>query len=668
MLNRLRSPLVALLAVVASVLLAATWASANVSRSAPPNGSLGLKGLPAAPPSNATAQLNSEVRATAHLSSTQVVPNQDLVAAVVLEIEPGWHAWTVNAPPPSGATLFEDAIWTTLSVEKADGLVMHDRFTQWPTPHIISADYGSGMNKYAVYEGTAPIFVPITVSPNAALGKRTLSFTIQLQSCDNHTCLAPASATLAVDVEIVAPGTAVTTGADAVFKDFDASVFARIRAGEKPPEIVPFNLLGWEFSIDARGGGFALLLFVAAIGGFLLNLTPCVLPVIPIKIMGLSAAGGTRARTLLLGAVMSAGVVAFWIGIGIAVTSVTGFRSVNQLFQVPWFVIGVGVFIGIMAIGMAGFFSVSLPQVVHLVNPKQESVPGAFVFGIMTAILSTPCTAPLMGAAVAWATTQSRPVVLMVFGAVGLGMAVPYLVLAAFPALTSKMPRTGPASELVKQVMALLLLAAAAYFIGAGWSGLTVQPPEPPSRGFWWGVAIAASLAGLWLLIRTFQITRSPARRAVFGTIGVFITALSILIGVTQTAKGPIKWTYYTAERLAAATKRGDVVVIDFTAEWCANCKFLESTVLNLPSIARELNGAGVTPIKVDLTGNNSEGDELKSKRFGFPTIPLLVVLDRSGEVVFKSENYSPQQVLDAIQTARTRGTPANATASASGT
>ena len=121
-----------------------------------------------------------------------------------------------------------------------------------------------------------------------------------------------------------------------------------------------------------------------------------------------------------------------------------------------------------MAIGMGGLFSIRLPNTVYKVNPKQDSWFGSFLFGVMTAVLSTPCTAPFMGAAAAWAATQSPTLTLIVFGAIGFGMAIPYLILAAFPHLVEKMPKAGAASEVIKQVMGLLMLAAAAYFIGVG--------------------------------------------------------------------------------------------------------------------------------------------------------------------------------------------------------
>ncbi|MGA1400641.1 MAG: thioredoxin family protein, partial [Phycisphaerales bacterium] len=260
-----------------------------------------------------------------------------------------------------------------------------------------------------------------------------------------------------------------------------------------------------------------------------------------------------------------------------------------------------------------------------------------------------------MGSAVVWAVTGTITTVLLVFGAVGVGMAFPYLVLAAFPSLVKNMPRTGPASDLIKQVMGLLLLAAAAYFAGAGLSGLMVEPPTPPSRVYWWVVGLVAAGAGLLMLVRTFRITPRVGPRVAFGGLGALILAASLLVAIRMTDKGPIDWTYYTPERLAEAQGEGDVVVLDFTAEWCLNCKTLEATVLATEQVAAALNGEGVVAMKVDLTGNNEAGNELL-RASGRLTIPLLVVLSPSGEEIFKSDAYTPAQVLDAIAAAKRGG------------
>jgi thiol:disulfide interchange protein DsbD len=223
------------------------------------------------------------------------------------------------------------------------------------------------------------------------------------------------------------------------------------------------------------------------------------------------------------------------------------------------------------------------------------------------------------------------------------------------------MPRTGPASELIKQIMGLLMLAASAYFVGVGLSGMLVSPPEPPSRLYLWVVAAFVISAGGWLLYRTLQIARRTANRAVFGALGALLVAIGLGGGFMLTAKGPIDWVYYTPERFADAQRAGNTVVMEFTAEWCLNCKALESTVLSHPSVARLLAEDGVTPIKVDIT-NYELGNQMLSN-VGRISIPLLVVFAPDGREVFKGDFYTVEQVIAAVRDAQgrqvaTRGSP----------
>jgi thiol:disulfide interchange protein DsbD len=177
----------------------------------------------------------------------------------------------------------------------------------------------------------------------------------------------------------------------------------------------------------------------------------------------------------MLGLAMFLGVLIFWIALGIMIALVSGFSATNQLFQYPAITIIVGLIIGTMATGMFGFFSMRLPNVIYMINPEQNTLHGSFGLGILAAILSTPCTAPFMGAAAAWAATQAAATTLATFAAIGTGMALPYLVLSASPALVDKMPKTGPASVLIKQVMGLLFYRS--------WSGIALfYPAHPPKQ------------------------------------------------------------------------------------------------------------------------------------------------------------------------------------------
>ena len=307
-------------------------------------------------------------------------------------------------------------------------------------------------------------------------------------------------------------------------------------------------------------------------------------------------------------------------------------------------------------------FSPALPFVHHFFYARRR--PG-FVQQRIDAI---------SGAAMAWAATnESMNVTLITFAAIGIGMSMPYMMLAAFPGLTDKMPKAGPASELIKQVMGLLMLAAATYFVGVGLSGMLAEPPAPPSRLYFWFVAAVVVIAGLWLIVRTWQLTAHSApthemehhKRTDFSlprhaigwrtsmtTLGGLVAVLGVALAVILTDHGPIKWTWYTPAKLEQAMNDGQVVVLEFTAEWCLNCKALEATVLHSDGVSSLLAEPWVTPIKIDLTGNNTQGNDML-QAVGRHQIPLLVVIAPNGEEVFKEDFYTIGQVVEAINAAR---------------
>jgi thiol:disulfide interchange protein DsbD len=257
-----------------------------------------------------------------------------------------------------------------------------------------------------------------------------------------------------------------------------------------------------------------------------------------------------------------------------------------------------------------------------------------------------------MGAAAAWAATQAPILTLTVFGSIGFGMAAPYLVLAAYPQLVDKMPRAGAASELIKQVMGLFMLGAAVYFLGVGFVGIFQQEGAPPSRAYLWIVAGCVAIAGLWLAWRTMRLATGAGTKVTFVGIGLLLAVSSIAVGNRLTDSGPIDWKYYTPELLESRLDTGDVVVLEFTAEWCLNCKLLEATVLNDPAVVEALEAEGVTPIKIDLTGNNVSGNALLNDLGGL-RIPLLIVMTPSGEEVFRGDFYTIKQVVEAINQAK---------------
>jgi thiol:disulfide interchange protein DsbD len=591
---------------------------------------------------NAGAPKEEVVQLQTAWSINQARPGDTVTLAVVVDIKDGFH---INADAGQIKPFENLKLYPTKVQVLAASEGVNIASARYPQAKPFKVEYAS--EELMSFAGRTIITLSMNLDEQIPLGTIGLDIQVEYQACSDRFCLFPEKKKLQAALPVVEAGTPVTRVNSELFANLEVSADVSGTGG------INFSLFGWEFSLNpASGMGRIMLLLVAAFGGMLLNLTPCVLPLIPIKIISLSHAADNRRRCFLLGLMMSLGVLAFWGVLGILIALVSDFTATNQLFQYPLFTILVGTVIGIMALGMFGFFSLRLPQFLYVINPRQDSLQGSFVLGILAAVLSTPCTAPFMGAAAAWAATKAPLMTLTTFAAIGGGMALPYLLLSAFPNLVNRMPKAGPASELIKQVMGLFMLAAAAYFFGVGVSALLSSPPNPPSKIFWWPVMILISAGGAWLALRTLQLASSNVIKTVFVGLGLILIAVPIWGAVRLADKGPIDWIHYTPERFEAAIGQKKVVLMDFTAEWCLNCKALEEGVLHDRRIINALAKTDVAAMKVDITGNNPDG-KAKLKQVGSLTVPLLVVFSSSGQLVFKSDFYTVDQVLEAIKRAQ---------------
>ena len=595
------------------------------------------------------------VRAVAAKSTLR--PGDQVVIAVVYQHQPDYHSWPNEpvVPPELGSFTPIPTTLDIVSVPEGTGILP----IQWPTPVPVEVNYTGTPIELLSFVETAIAYASFDLSPDQPLGDVSVELSAGYQACDDRLCYPPQTVDLSVSLQVIAADVAATIQLNEpeLFAGFGLTGSPSSTAALRP---VTMNVFGWSFSFNPSGpAGMALLLLVAAIGGLVLNFTPCVLPVIPIKILGLSRSSGDPSRLLLLGLVMSFGVVAFWIGLGGAIAFISGFGAISSLFQNGWFAPMVGLIVAIMAAGMMGLFNFRLPQFIYKLNPGEESLPGSFAFGILTAVLSTPCTAPFMAGASAWAAAQAPATTLSTFGAIGVGMAIPYLLLSARPGLVKKVPKTGPASVLVKQVMGLLMFAVAAFFLGTSMSAWLQQAPDPPSRLYWWIVFGFIVVACAWTAYRTFVITASSLKRSVVGLISLGLTFMSISLASSFSSHGPIDWTYYTEQRFDQAAQRGEVIVLDFTAEWCLNCKALEHGVLHRDEIVALLNGAGVAPLRIDLTGDNQPGKN-KLAELEWVGIPLLAIYgpETGYDDPIKYDSYTTGMVPDAVERARGSQSP----------
>jgi thiol:disulfide interchange protein len=566
-------------------------------------------------------------------------PEGNAILAVVLDIRPGYH---VMADHDQLGTLQDFTPFPTKIeiIEAPTGLMAESMY--YPKALPFKVDFVD--QPIMSFEGRTVVYLPVHLNLNPADSGLPVKVRVEYQACASTTCLMPQRLQIEAALAITDSGQLIAKAEPGIFEEFE-----KRRAAGRPGADISFSLFGFGFSLDRMAPLTGLvILLLAALGGFLLNFTPCVLPLIPIKIISISNAAADRRRCLVLGGFTFAGVLAFWVALAGIVSLASGFTSTHQLFQYPAFSIGVGLIIALMAVGMVGAYSLHLPQVVYVLNPKQETLAGAFGIGILTAVLSTPCTAPFMGTAAAWAVGQPANVTLMTFAAIGAGMGFPYALLAAFPQLVARLPKAGPANEVLKQTMAILMLAAAAYFIGIGFGNLASGTDDMNGRFYWWPVMMLCAAAGVWTGWRAFQLCTRKGTKAFWVGLGAMLAVVSLYGAVRLTDTGPIAWVSYTPNRLAKAFTEQKSVVMVFTAEWCLNCKALEQSVWQNPGLAQLVAKPAVMPMKVNLTGNNSEGRKMLQEA-GSLTIPLLVVYRADGKPVFKSDFYTTEQVRHAI-------------------
>jgi suppressor for copper-sensitivity B len=612
-----------------------------------------------------------EVVVSVEVSGQEVERGGELILAVVLDHAEHYHS-NLNEPivPEEMGDFYP--VPTTIKLPEVPGLSFGP--IAWPTPIPVDVDFlftGKPI-KYLVYTGKAVIYVPVQVGEDAPLGELAIELKVTYQACNETTCLAPTTVPLVAAVSVV--DTPVEAGErSAIFDGYDP---ARDGSGDADLGGVDADE---SFKIERRFlglivipepdsfAGIAVLALSAAIGGFILNLTPCVLPVIPIKVMTISNhAGESKSKAFMLSMWMAIGVVTFWVGIGIPVAFVARKLDPSIIFGIWWLTAIIGIVIALMGLGIMGLFQITLPQKVYMVNPKADSASGSFVFGIMTAVLGLPCFGFVAGALLAGAATMPSFVVLTVFAFMGIGMATPYVVLAMFPKLIDKLPRTGPASELVKQVMGLLMIAAAAYFLGTSvisfGSGHEWVFPWWGKAVHWWAIGITGVAAGGWLLIQTVRITKRVGARLVFGFIGLFIALSGSGLAYNQTNhlyENFVEnlWQPFSPEFLESTLADGNVVVLDFTAEWCLNCKALEAAVLSRAPVKPALLADDVVAMVADLTSMSAPGWDFLRDDLGQTGIPLLVVYAPGVEgPIWLSNAYSPGQVVDAISRAREQG------------
>ncbi|MDB9868081.1 protein-disulfide reductase DsbD family protein [Pseudomonadales bacterium] len=411
----------------------------------------------------------------------------------------------------------------------------------------------------------------------------------------------------------------------------------------------------------AAGTSVWTAILFAFVGGLILNLMPCVFPVLSIKVLSLvQQVGGDETRIRAHGWVYLLGVVlSFTLIAGVLIGLRAGGAQIGWGFQLqsPW-VIGLLVYLFfLIGLNLSGFFEIGT-RMMGLGESllQRQGYSGSFLTGVLATIVAAPCTAPFMASAIGFALTQSNLVALTIFAALGLGMAAPYLLLCYSPALLRALPRPGAWMARFKELLAFPMYASAIWLV---W----VLTQQAGSMG------VLLILGGLLLLVFAIWLLRdlggSLLRRRVLMVMALMLVALALSLpiqlqapaagdgsqdlasGPSQSYAGPVYGAYSDAK--LASLRAGGPVFVNLTAAWCITCKVNEAVALNLDAVRLAFEAKGVQYLKGDWTNQDAEISRLL-EAYGRSGVPLyLLYAGPTGEAQVLPQILTQGIVIDAI-------------------
>jgi thiol:disulfide interchange protein len=559
--------------------------------------------------------------ASTAMNSTALHPGDKGVIAVVFDVADGFHAQS-HTPHDENLIPCNVTPEDNPAVTWLDPVYPPGKDESYPQLGVVS-----------VYTGRTIFYLPFTVKPDAPAGALKLSGAIHYQACDDKSCFAPQKTAFVVEAKVVAASEPVTPANADLFKNFDPKVFAAGKsATSAPPPVIGDD--------SAPKWSLATALAIAFFAGMLFNVMPCVLPVLPLKAASFyEVAQHHRSKTLLLATVFSLGLISVFAVLAVVILVL---RKVTwgEQFSNPYFAWGIVILLLVMSLAMFGAFAVLLPKGVYELAPRHDTYLGNFGMGILTAVLSTPCTAPLFPPLMLWASAQPLSVGVPAMLMVGVGMAFPYVLLSAFPEMARRFPRVGPWSELVKQMMGFLLLGAAVFFA----SGQLLH-----GAAMWWPMVGVAAVASLYLMGRSVQLSKNAMPVAVSAVLAVLMVGSTIAIAVFMSTGG-VNWTPYSDDALAQARAAHKIVLVKFTANWCLNCQTVEATVYHDETAIRSLQEHDVVMLKADLSKENAAGWPLLKKLNPTGGIPLTAIYAPDADQPIQiSSVYTTQTLLKVL-------------------
>jgi len=615
------------------------------------------------------------------LDTQSARPGEKFIATLAAEIDARHHM-------QSHKPLQEELIPAVVFVEPTGGFEIGE--VEYPKAHERE---DKTLGKLSEYSGKVEFKIPVTVEEDADPSPRWIRGVFQYQICtDAGTCYPPEHIEFAIPVRMEG-GAAPAKQPD----DWIASAeIARIEESGAPDTRAPpgssespavdessnilTRLQDWLLSFGYFGA-----LCVAFIGGLILNVMPCVLPVISLKILSfVRQSHEDRGRIFRLGLTYSAGILLFF-GVLAALFTLGG-QGWGQLFQNPRVVLALAAIVTAFAMSLFGAWAVFTPKVINRLGEKAEGegYRSAFFTGVLATFLGTACTAPFLSAALGAASRFNAVQGAGIFLAVGIGMALPFVILAANPAWLRFVPRPGPWMATFEAGMGFFLLGTVIWLLNplrgqlgdlglllslifllavalAVWIKGRMQYGDPPARKARIYALSAGALVLGWLLPFRFitsvdELMAERIEQQELLDAGQRALAGGEVAGFVDTpdwSRDKIQWRRYKRERAFATVNAGYTVFVDYTADWCANCKAMLKSAIERPETIRAMKELNVVPYTADYTLPVPEikEDLARFKRGGVPVFVVYKPGDtRNPEIL--PEVITSQMLIDALKRA----------------
>lgn len=627
---------------------------------------------------------------SAQLSSnhTTIVPGQEFQLLLDVELQDGWHAYWKN---PGDAGIAPSLHW-----KLPEGLTIAR--TDWPTPEKFEQE---GILTYG-YAHHAPFLITIKASKDLKEGSLEIEGELEWVVCSSETCL-PGTTPLKMEIQVgktaeikpnerfaklegafpeALPTHLVKQQAGALVVLFPKEIaladtphfFPEDQEYKKIPKIlekaieIPLPAKGVlvvgnkAFSVDASHTSEEPLTFLwailfALVGGLILNLMPCVLPVVSLKVMSFVKMSGNCKKAMIRhGIAFTGGVLlSFWVLAALLIGLQATGQAVGWGFQLqdPLFIGALALLFTFLALNLFGVFELGTSIATIAGSASQETAAtgyrASFWSGIFATAVATPCTGPFMGSALGYALSQPVYISFAVFTALGLGMSLPYLAIGFFPSTIKWIPKPGPWMESFKQFLGFIMLAAVIWL-------LWVFIGQTSELGLFLLLLalLVAAIAG-WVYGRFGALHREKMTRK----ISYLLTALLLIgsIGFIRTASLQVAspsehahagWEPFSVEKVAALRQEKKPILIDFTAKWCLICQ-ANHLVMSHKGVVEKFQEHGVTLMKADWTRYDPVITEAL-KKYGRSGVPLYVLYGAHEEPTILPQVLTPEIVMNAVE------------------